>query len=110
METSSLHPHNVVETPLTDRGHYVLLNLVKYYSRYIYEQNKDVIFFDTLKDSLPLDENIRKNDLDVPLADKVDFYKLLSYFCKNLDTFIKNEKVNDWVWDLDESSLPFRPK
>lgn len=110
METHNVHPRNVVETPLTDRGHYVLLNLVKYYSRYIYEQNKDVIFFDTLKDSLPLDENLRKNYLDVSLADKVDFYKLLSYFCKNLDTLIKNEKVNDWVWDLDESSLPFQPE
>ncbi|WP_106828051.1 hypothetical protein [Parabacteroides pacaensis] len=110
METPSLQPHNVVETPLSTKANLTLHNLLKFYCRFILQENKDIIFFDTLKDSLPLDENIKEHYLDVPLADKIDFFKSLSYFCKNFDTLIKNEKVHDWIWDPDQSPLPFRPK
>lgn len=63
METHDLHPHNTEETPLTDRGHYTLLNLVKYYSRFIANEDKNILLLDLLKDAALLDR-LRKGDED----------------------------------------------
>ena len=112
METHDVHPHNTVETPLTDRGHYILLNLVKYYSRFIADEDKNILLLDLLKDAVLLDR-LRKGEEDyinVPVEEKLSFYKILSYFFSKMDQFITNEKVNDWVWYPDQSPLPFRPK
>lgn len=113
METTNLQPHNLVETPLSSHAHLVLLNLLSYYSRIIMPADKDNFFYDLLKDGyLALNPEIegQKNYLDVPYEEKIDFFKDLSYFFKNMDNLVRNENVRDWVWNGEESAIPFNAK
>lgn len=112
METHDLHPHNTEETPLTDRGHYTLLNLVKYYSRFIANEDKNILLLDLLKDAALLDR-LRKGDEDyinVPVEEKLSFYKTLSYFFRKMDKLLKNEGVKDWIWTEEGGKMPHRLK
>lgn len=107
-----VQPHNHVETPLTNRGHYVLLNLVKYYSRFIANENKNILLLDLLKDAVLLDRRLKKGDedyIDVPIEEKIDFYKFLSYLFDNMDNLVKNENVKDWIWKPEDSPIPYNP-
>lgn len=106
-----VQPHNQVETPLTNRGHYVLLNLVNYYSRFIANENKNILLLDLLKDAVFLDR-LRKGDEDyinVPVEEKIDFYKFLSYLFEKMDKLVKNENVKEWIWKSEDSPIPFSP-